>query len=53
MPDGGRLPSSQSDDAWHTETLRMFDDSRSHQQTSKISLFFDGTNNNDESRHDR
>jgi hypothetical protein len=53
MPDGDRLPSSQSADAWYTETLRMFDDSRSYQQALQISLFFDGTNNNDESRHDR
>ncbi|MFP3504282.1 DUF2235 domain-containing protein [Burkholderia sp. SIMBA_062] len=44
---GGRLPLSQSDDAYKEGALRMYDETRSCQQTLQISLFFDGTNNND------
>ncbi|TCW85051.1 hypothetical protein C5O80_07380 [Burkholderia sp. SRS-46] len=47
MPDGGRLPLSQSEDAFKLGALRMHDETRSCQQTLQISLFFDGTNNND------
>ncbi|KVE72312.1 T6SS phospholipase effector Tle1-like catalytic domain-containing protein [Burkholderia vietnamiensis] len=48
MPDGGRVQLSQSKDAFDQGTLRMCDDTRSCQQTLQISLFFDGTNNNDD-----
>ncbi|MBR8430102.1 DUF2235 domain-containing protein [Burkholderia cenocepacia] len=47
MPDDGRLPRSQSEDAYQQGALRMHDETRSCQQTLQISLFFDGTNNND------
>lgn len=47
MPDGGRLQLSQSEDAFKLGSLRMHDETRSCQQTLQISLFFDGTNNND------
>ncbi|WP_175884152.1 DUF2235 domain-containing protein [Burkholderia sp. BCC0044] len=47
MPEGGRLPRSQSEDAYEQGALRMHDETRSCQQTLQISLFFDGTNNND------
>jgi len=47
MPEGGRLPLSQSEDAYAQGALRMHDETRSCQQTLQISLFFDGTNNND------
>jgi len=47
MPEGGRLPLSQSEDAYKQGALRMHDETRSCQQKLQISLFFDGTNNND------
>lgn len=47
MPDDGRLPLSQSEDAFKIGALRMHDETRSCRQTLQISLFFDGTNNND------
>ncbi|KDB10626.1 Protein of unknown function DUF2235, partial [Burkholderia sp. lig30] len=47
MPEGGRLPLSQSEDAFKLGALRMHDETRSCRQTLQISLFFDGTNNND------
>ena len=49
MPEGGRLPLSQSEDAFKLGALRMHDETRSCRQTLQISLFFDGTNNNDAS----
>ena len=49
MPGGGRLPLSQSEDAFKLGALRMHDETRSCRQTLQISLFFDGTNNNDAS----
>lgn len=45
MPSGGRL--SQSDAAWQTGLCRVMDPKMSCPQTLQISLFFDGTNNND------
>jgi hypothetical protein len=45
MPDHGRL--LQSDDAWMTGLMRVIDPKMSCQQTLNITLFFDGTNNND------
>ena len=46
MPDGGRLQPAQSEDAFNQGALRMHDETRSCKQTLQISLFFDGTNNN-------
>jgi len=48
MPDGGRLQQSESEDAFMNGALRMHDVTRSCQQTLQVSLFFDGTNNNDD-----
>ncbi|MFM0241203.1 T6SS phospholipase effector Tle1-like catalytic domain-containing protein [Paraburkholderia phytofirmans] len=48
MPNGGRLQLSESEDAFRDGALRMHDETRSCQQTLHISLFFDGTNNNDD-----
>ncbi|KML49296.1 hypothetical protein VL15_27895 [Burkholderia cepacia] len=48
MPDGGRLSSKEVDAAWSTGYCRMVDPRVSCQQTVHISLFFDGTNNNDD-----
>src|ERR1700712_1097950 len=45
MPENGRL--SQSDDAWMSGLMRVVDAKMSCQQTLNITLFFDGTNNND------
>lgn len=45
MPDNGRL--SQSDDAWMTGLMRVIDAKMSCAPTLHITLFFDGTNNND------
>lgn len=47
MPDGGRVQLSQSEDAFSLGAMRMHDETRSCRQTLHISLFFDGTNNND------
>ncbi|RDV00735.1 T6SS phospholipase effector Tle1-like catalytic domain-containing protein [Trinickia dinghuensis] len=47
IPDGGRLQLSESEDAFSLGVLRMHDETRSCRQTLQISLFFDGTNNND------
>ncbi len=49
MPDNGRL--SQSDDAWMTGLMRVIDPKMSCQQTLNITLFFDGTNNNDDEKN--
>src|ERR1700738_1662839 len=49
MPDKGRL--SQSDDAWMTGLMRVIDAKMSCQQTLNITLFFDGTNNNDDEKN--
>jgi hypothetical protein len=45
MPESGRL--AQSDDAWMTGLMRVMDAKMACQQTINITLFFDGTNNND------
>ncbi|CAN0626873.1 protein of unknown function [Burkholderia multivorans] len=47
MPKGGRLQNPEADDAWATGYCSVADPKRSCQQTVHISLFFDGTNNND------
>ena len=53
MPDGGRVQLSQSEDAFAEGALRMHDETRSCQQTLHVSIFFDGTNNNDASENHR
>lgn len=47
MPAGGRLSTKESDTAWQTGICRVMDPTMSCPQTLQISLFFDGTNNND------
>ena len=48
LPEGGRLKSREADDAWVTGYCSVVDPLMSCQQTLHISLFFDGTNNNDD-----
>nr|WP_223960301.1 DUF2235 domain-containing protein [Burkholderia diffusa] len=48
MPEGGRLLSREADEAWATGYCSVTDPLMSCQQTVHISLFFDGTNNNDD-----
>ncbi|MDR9072531.1 hypothetical protein FEP39_05796 [Burkholderia multivorans] len=45
---GGRLMSREADDAWMTGYFCVGEPLMSCQQTLHISLFFDGTNNNDD-----
>ncbi|RQZ38247.1 DUF2235 domain-containing protein [Burkholderia sp. Bp9090] len=53
MPEGGRLKSREVDDAWATGYCSAVDPLMSCQQTLHISLFFDGTNNNDDEENAR
>lgn len=48
MPRDGRLKSREADDAWVTGYCSVVNPLMSCQQTLHISLFFDGTNNNDD-----
>jgi len=48
LPDGGRVDPVESADAFSEGVLRVHDETRSCQQTPHVSVFFDGTNNNDE-----
>ncbi|ORC51225.1 hypothetical protein B2G74_00120 [Burkholderia sp. A27] len=47
MPASGRVTKKESDDAWATGVCRVQDPTMSCPQTLHITLFFDGTNNND------
>jgi hypothetical protein len=47
MPEGGRLQSREADDAWAMGYCSVADPKLTCQQTLHVSLFFDGTNNND------
>ncbi|WP_321800306.1 DUF2235 domain-containing protein [Burkholderia sp. BCC1988] len=47
MPATGRVTKKESDDAWATGICRVTDPTMSCPQTLHITLFFDGTNNND------
>jgi Uncharacterized alpha/beta hydrolase domain (DUF2235) len=48
MPDGGRLSKKEADAAWATGVCRVMDPKMSCPKTLHITLFFDGTNNNDD-----
>ncbi|MGU7780924.1 T6SS phospholipase effector Tle1-like catalytic domain-containing protein [Burkholderia sp. PU8-34] len=48
MPEGGRLLSKEAGDAWAIGYCSVADPQMSCQQTVHVSLFFDGTNNNDD-----
>jgi len=48
MPVGGRLPEEERDYAWISGICRVVDPRMSCPQTLNITLFFDGTNNNDD-----
>ncbi|MGV2291397.1 DUF2235 domain-containing protein [Trinickia sp. YCB016] len=47
MPASGRVTKKESDEAWATGICRVTDPNMSCPQTLHITLFFDGTNNND------
>ncbi|MGA7817850.1 hypothetical protein [Caballeronia sp.] len=47
MPASGRVTKEESDVAWGTGICRVMDPTMSCPQTLHITLFFDGTNNND------
>jgi hypothetical protein len=47
MPENGRLSKEENDAAWATGMVRVMDAKMSCPQTLHITLFFDGTNNND------
>jgi hypothetical protein len=48
MPEGGRLSNKEVHAAWSTGYCSVADPKFSCQQTLHLSLFFDGTNNNDD-----
>ncbi|CAN0626796.1 conserved protein of unknown function [Burkholderia multivorans] len=48
MPEGGRLQNPEANEAWATGYCSVADLKLTCQQTLHVSLFFDGTNNNDD-----
>jgi hypothetical protein len=53
MSENRRLSKRESDDAWWTGMCRVIDPKMSCPQTLNITLFFDGTNNNDDEKSPR